>query len=393
MPWVDNQTLTVELGFGSGPLVASPSWTDVTSAVRRIQLKRGRTSTRRDFAPGMAVVVFDNSDAEFDPNNSSATHYGDLNIGTPIRITGTYDMNGYVFFYGAVTKWPLLYNLPSDSVAQLECTDRMNIIRTTYLDDVSYSAQASWDTIGDILDDVGWPAGQRSAPDQSLSVGAIDNYTGSAGVLIDRVMEAEQGFFFIDRAGQATMDDRIAFSGISSADFDFGTGGDFSYHIDPVVTWDDDYLVNVAVVTGADEVATSYTNSSSVTAYGERKYETTNTVVVDTGAALNVATWIAERYGTPQPRIRFRVDPDTDPTNLWDEINNVDLGYVRGLVFQPPGGGDAINDVFKVERLEMEIEAGRWIVTYEMYPLVTFETQSYWILGTSDDLDTNTILA
>jgi len=395
MSWVDDVDLKVEIGFGSGPLAAAPSWTDINtgSIVRRVRTKRGRSSVRRAFDAGTMRVTIDNRDAEFDPNNSGSTYAGDMKIGTPIRTRATHDATTHDVWYGHITSWPLNYQMPSEATVELEATGNLKLLRSTGLD-ATYSAERADERIGNILDDANWPAGAR-ALDVGVDVAGI-TYMGGAGSLIDKTVEAEQGLFFIANDGDAVFYNKLQCAGATAA-ADFG-GANLGYS-DIKVLYDNRLLINKATYTGAIGDPQTFTDATSVTAHGESTptgtgAAVTNTSILDGEHALNTATWVVGKYKDPKQRVvGFKIDPPTDEANLFAEVLSRDLGDVVGIVFSPPGGGTDLNQLSRVEGITHDIGPGYWITNYKSHPLSAQETTAYWVLGTSDDLDTNTVLA
>ena len=389
--WGDDVTLRVEVGFGSGPLVAAPSWTDITTSTRAVRIKRGRLSVQRPFTAGTVKVLVDNRDAEFDPNNAGATHFGDMNIGTPIRIRATHDATTYDVFYGHISRWPLNYQMPSEATVTLEGIENLGILRSSNVD-ATYTAETAASRLANILLDAGWPGGAFNDLTGTTPVAGIA-YNGSAGRLIDKTVEAEQGLFFIANDGAATFYDRIKYSSATAA-ASFGGAG-LGYDGAPRVIYDDDLLINKAVVTGATGSAQTVLNAASITAHGESAPNPiTNTTIDGVEQAIGVATWIVGKYKDVKSRIvGLRIDPPKDEANLWPEVLARDLADVVNVEFSPPGGGTDLDQLVRVEGITHDIRAGLWTVDYTCHPLSTFETTDYWILGTSDDLDTNTVLA
>ena len=87
----------------------------------------------------------------------------------------------------------------------------------------------------------------------------------------------------------------------------------------------------------------------------------------------------------------FTVKPLKDPTNLWPEVLDRELQDVVTVKYDDLVG-DPLDQSVAVENITHNITADNWIVTYRSQPLSTFETQDYWIIGTSE-LDTETRLA
>ena len=391
MPWADNVTLAVEFGFGSGPLAASPTWTDVTAYVRQINITRGRLSPLEAFDAGTATVLLDNQDGRFQPGNSSSPYSPSQRLGTPLRITATYSLTDYVIFYGAVTDWPLTYDQQPDATVLLTGTDNLARLRLCRVEN-DYAAEDADTRIGNVLDDCSWPAGARAldAP-VSDTLAARDEYAGSAIALIDEAVHAEQGFAFVAADGDFTFKKRTVHSGASPTTV-FNNSTDLPFQrVRPNFT--DRDLINRATVTPADDDDQTDSDSTSITNHGEVAVARTNDSIAAGPDALNVAEWIVGRFKDVDPRIeRIAVVPEADPANLWPVVLSLDLVDTCTVQYDPPGAGDTYDQDSAIEQIVHSIQPGQWVVQYATRPLVGFETSAYWVLGTST-LGTSTVLA
>ena len=79
-----NMDLTVEFGFGDGPLEATIAWTDVTAYVRAGSWDRGRGSLDSDFPAGSGELVLDNTTGRFYPWNTSGPYTPNVVPGVPV---------------------------------------------------------------------------------------------------------------------------------------------------------------------------------------------------------------------------------------------------------------------------------------------------------------------
>lgn len=391
MPWPDNVTLNVRIGFGSGPLATSPTWTNVTADVRAVTLTRGRSATRRPFDPGTGTIVLDNTAGTYDPNNTASTHAGNLKLGTPISIQAVHSATTYDLFYGFVSRWPLLFDKPSESTVPIEITEAHAIARRTKLTAVTYTEQTTDERIAAILDDVAWPAAWRSLDAGTIDKVAAQTYTGDAGRLIDDTVDAEQGYFWLTGDGTATFTHRIGYENATAAATFGASGHDYSA---PTFVYDDDQLVNDAAVTGADDNTQTATDTTSITDHG-RSTSQNSTISSDTihsaPYALNVAEWLVGVNKDIDVRITsFTIYPDKAAT-LWPQALGRELGDVVNVEYTPPAG-DTLDQDVRIESIRHEIRPAHWQTTYGCATLATFETQTYWTLGT-DLLGTGTRLA
>ncbi len=520
MSWTDDVTLSIEAGFGSGPLAAAPSWPDVTSDDRSLKISRGRTSIRTAFGAGIARMVVNNRAGDWDPQNTAGAHSPDVDLHVPIRVQAVHDVTTYDLFRGHISELPLLYPDNIDAIARLEATDNIPILNRTRLQTATYAQESTDTRIGNILDDASWPAADRSldtgvtdvagftetfavyiaanvagfftltiegettsnlnfnataaqvetavealasitaatvtgtgvngdpwqitidnplqhstvtaagpglhtttllpgtepndfypewpfgaslidephlflvspVSDDGVLVAQIGNsFSGSAWSLLRKTAEAEQGNIFVTGNGDFRFLNRVAFSSPSSA-ATFGDGGLSAQDI--TRGYDDKILTNLAEVkaAGAGEPQTA-SDSTSITAHGEWDVSVTNPSLLNDNAALNVAEWIVGTRKDYLHRIGgFTVYPQKDPANLWPIVLSLELGDVVTINLIPPAG-DTYNEEVVIDHISHDIEPGLWTVSYRCHPLSTFETQAYWVLDTSDDLDTNTVLA
>jgi len=125
----DDVDVTIEMAFGDEPLQTSPTWTDVTSYVREINVDRGRSSEFSTYGPGTCTLTVDNRDRRFDPEHTTGPFYGDLLPMVPIRVTTSYGGTDYTLFYGFVQGWPTAYNQSnSDAVSTITAVDANRLL-------------------------------------------------------------------------------------------------------------------------------------------------------------------------------------------------------------------------------------------------------------------------
>ena len=128
MPTV-GATPVVEISFVSGPYVVSPTWVDVTSYVREINIHRGRSSDFDQFDTGTAQLVLDNRTRLFDPFYTAGTYYTYLTPRRQIRIRATAGSTTYDVFRGYVAGWPVQWSQAGkDSTVTIQCFDALGLL-------------------------------------------------------------------------------------------------------------------------------------------------------------------------------------------------------------------------------------------------------------------------
>ncbi|CAB5219031.1 Concanavalin A-like lectin/glucanases superfamily [uncultured Caudovirales phage] len=83
-------TTKVEISFASAWDAVSPTWVDVTSYVRSIDISRGRQADLNPFDNGTARIELDNRDGRFNPSNTASPYYPNVKPRRQIKITATY---------------------------------------------------------------------------------------------------------------------------------------------------------------------------------------------------------------------------------------------------------------------------------------------------------------
>jgi hypothetical protein len=393
MGWQEHVTLKVRVGFGSGPLAAVPTFTDLVPKddVRDVTILRGRGSVHETFDAGVAEIALDNRIGRYDPNNTGSTFDPNLKLGTPVSIQGVHSGTTHDLMYGHISRWTLEYpDVGADALAHIEVTENSAILRTSLIQAATFAEESSDARIGNILDDVSWPAGARS-----LETGVADaaelTFTGESRTLIDQTVEAEQGQFFIAKNGDATLLNRVTFAGTTSQATFGPTSTDFDY-TDIAPLYDDDELINLAEITGSTGGAVTASDSTSIANHGEHSFQSSNPSIVGEPGALNVAERLVQHNRDVVTRVtEFTIEPQQS-TGLWPEILGRELQDVITVKVDPPGTGTTLDQDVAVEAIQHELVGGHWRTTYGCHPLSTAETQDYWILGTSL-LGTNTRLA
>jgi hypothetical protein len=134
----DGVEITVGVGFSTtagnntvpiGSTLSSITYTDVSTYVRSVQIKRGRSSELDDFTTGSCQIMFSNEDRRFDPENSAGPYYGELTPGRPIRIQATAPGgSAQTIFQGYVDQWDQQYTNPSDAIAVVTASDAFKVL-------------------------------------------------------------------------------------------------------------------------------------------------------------------------------------------------------------------------------------------------------------------------
>lgn len=132
-------TCKVSIAFADGPLVVSPTWTDVTAWVRSVRTNRGRSNELDDFQAGTATVVLENVDRRFDPDYSSGAYYPNVKVRRQIKIEGVYSAVTYPIFRGVVQSWAQNWPVHNrDATCTVQAVDLFGLLATWDLPESAY---------------------------------------------------------------------------------------------------------------------------------------------------------------------------------------------------------------------------------------------------------------
>lgn len=381
---MSSPAMRVEIAFGDPPLTANvaATWVDVSDFVEgkpgtQHYIRRGRNHERDEIEAGTAIVVLNNKDRRFDPNNATSPYLGDIKPMTKIRIGGEWLGNDYWLFYGYIESWTPEYYGGTVSTCTIECVDAFKMLG---LVDVHTSGnrpqELSGDRIGNaadghsVLDAVGWPAGERSIAAGDIDVAEIP-LDASALSIIQQTAQAERGTFYISRLGTATFEDRSFRDTATPIDV-WGSdpaGTELPYaslttRIDDSDIWNQIYA---SAIGGIAQVAFDTTSQAD---YFVRTLTLPELPYVDDTEALAAAQYMLARYSEPHVRHeKLVIDPgvrDEWHIHLSRELSDL-ITINRTTLY---AGATATFDQH-IEAIEWVIEKGKWIVTWSLTPHFT----------------------
>jgi hypothetical protein len=383
-------TLSVHLDLND-PSTSATWGADITSYVRNFSTTRGVSTELQRTQAGTGTIVLDNQDGRFTPMNSLSPYYPNILPMRRIRIRAVWNAVTYPVFQGYVEEWPLQFPVRKDQIVTLEIVDGFAILALAKLSG-TFSSAVAGTYIGAILDEIGWPAGDRDLDvgQSTIPATTLENVPALEHLL--KVERAEGGRIFIARDGKLTFIDRSAFA-IPIADYTGRTWADdgigMSYR-DLTPRFGAASIVNEARLTrtgGTEQVAQ---NTASATKYGTaasnfRSQSEGDILLVNDNDVLDLATWTVNTYGEPALRIEALQD-NAMSHGHWDRVLSRDLADAV-LVEQQLGGSDPISQESFIEGIRHSApQGGEWRTTVSVSPSTA---QSVFIWDTSRwDIDT-----
>ena len=129
----------VYIAFSDGPLVASPTWTEVTAWTRSVRTSRGRSNELEEFNAGTATIVLDNRTRRFDPDYTAGPYHPNVLPRRQIKVEAVYLGVTYPVFRGLAQSWVQSY--PSDgrdATATVQAADLFALLATWTLPDTAH---------------------------------------------------------------------------------------------------------------------------------------------------------------------------------------------------------------------------------------------------------------
>jgi hypothetical protein len=332
-------------------LLAGDVLVDVSSTVRSVSVKRGRSKELQKFTAGVANVLFDNRNRYYDPLYTSSPYYGSI---VP-RKQVTIERDGYLLYTGQVADWNLDYDVGGNNTASISCTDGLDVLAQQTMPAGTQTAQATGARITAVLDSVSWPSTTRSISTGDATLGAdVVAADTNALTYIQTVGDiSEPGAVFVDVVGALTFRDRTDMQ--ASTGTIFGTGG--IPFTDIKVEYGIEEMSNTISVTYTGGTATA-TNDTSVAAYGAMDLKV-DTLLSSATQADKLATWLVTKYGEPQYRITSLTVALHGITSAQvGEVLALDLGDTVQVTWTPGGVGSAISQFVTIEAIEHTARPG-----------------------------------
>jgi len=373
----------VLVAFASDPFDAMPVWTDITGDVRRVMIKRGRQTQLDRMEAGTAIIELKNFHGNYWPLNATSPHYPYVKPNKLVQIRSAYNGVPYYLYTGFAESWKPSWLSASGgqkALMRLQCADLIKRLARYDLNTAGYAQELSGTRVGNVLDDVGWPAGARDldiGQSQMQATGAIADKKAMSHLFT--VQDSELGIIYVAGNGDVQFEDRYhrlkAPHTVSQAIFGDDLGENYYHDVEP--DYDDQFIYNDIRITRDGGTQQPASDAPSKTAYGPNTYSKTGLLMTTDNEALDQAQYLLKMFKDPLLRpSTLKILGERDPANLWPKL----LGYDISTRITLRLNQATIDKDFFIEGVthDINVKDGTWGVSWE---LSNVDEQQYWALG------------
>lgn len=374
---------TVRIAFSNNPFDSSVSWDDVSSDVISVNIKKGRQHELGRIETGEATVVLLNTSGNYWPNNSEGDYYPNIKPLKRINIRVTYGGTTYDLYTGFIEEWTPDFILKPimGPVMEVTCTDLLSCLALLLLNDkTGYSEEASGTRVSNVLDDLGWPAGDReisTGQSDMQATGILENVNALDHLFT--VQESEAGLLWVAGDGIVIYQDRHARlkAPYITPQATFGDDpGEMKYH-ELTLSYGNEYILNDIRITregGTEQVAS---DATSQTNYGKRSLSRTGLLMISDYESLSQAQYLLSRYKDPLLRVKdITIRAGADEANLYPKVFGYDIS-TRITVRLNQASLDEDYHIESVEQSWRATDAHGWETKWE---LTNADMQAYWLI-------------
>ena len=380
--------LTVTFDFSSGPSFDPPfivgisqldigtlgsagtaaEVVDLTDQTTSISIRRGRDLTQDKFNPGTATVRVIDPNGDWNPQNPASPYFGLLQPLRKLIVSGTYNAITYPLFAGYTLGYNYTYPTNEEfGYVDIQCTDAFTLFNKSAVTTVTgaTAGQTTGTRIEKILDEIGFPAGQRVLDTGDITVQADPGTLRTVLQALQDVEFTEYGAVYMDARGDVVFRERTDLVDALTATptvFDQTTG--ISYR-NLKFSFDDRLIFNVANFTRVGGTMQTHTDQASIDTYFPHAISKQDLLHETDAATLELAqTYVANRSTTD-----IRIDAMT--LDLTTPNYQAGIEAALGLDFLSPveisndqPGGSTITKTLQIFGVQHQITPRSWLTTF-----------------------------
>ncbi len=193
--------------------VAGDDITDLVLGNRgAIGFREGRDQARSlsAIAPSSTEFELINENRIYSPNNPASVLFSNPAAGSPVEIRAIFEGRFYTLYKGFVDDFNVIPELPGFSTIDISSFDQVGRMGSQVLSTALYKSLRTGEIVNIILDEIGWPSGDRIIDAGATTVSWWWAEEETALEAITKIVQAEgiPAFTFIDEIGNFVFRDR-----------------------------------------------------------------------------------------------------------------------------------------------------------------------------------------
>lgn len=368
---------------------------DLSAAMRRITIVRGKSDEAGQYPPGRITIELDNPLGHLSPSNTSSPLYPNVVPGAPIYVDATRTApttQNRALFAGWAESWQDVPGKHGDmraSTVVVEAFDVLGLLAA--VDGVAVDPPIRE---GELAGDrVGYLAGIAQVPSWTLdllSTGTIPlQATDTSSNVLDEIYlcaDSEFGAVYGIPSGHLIFDDRFSLvtqARCNTVQAVFGDDGGSSLPVLDVEISDASItsVINSTAIGRRDGVIQTSEDTGSIASYGLRRYSRTDLICQSDAHCKGIADTIVVAKAQPDQRITQVTFDACASANHMVQAMDRELRDRIQVRKRMPGGWTLQRDCF-ITRIEHEITATTWRVTYGLVSTRNIETAAA-LVGTA----------
>ena len=309
---------------------------DLTSRCVSFTTRRGRNDWTQPFSPGVATLLFRNTDGALDPLNTSSVYYPGITVGRTVTIK----CNGHLIYSGLVEDINLGYDTSGDAWVTVVAEDQSSELGLRSLTSgTSFSQQTSGPRVSAVVANSNIDYAGATSIDAGNSTLAAETLSADINVVqyLQRVTNSEQGYLYVSRSGVMTFENRYGpISSASTVTFS-DDGSDVPYQqIGRNLVSAELFNRLTANRTGAAAVTANETASQD--SYGIRLLPVGEVLVLDDATVTDILSFLMVQTASTEVRINsLTAVLATQSSGTQNTIAQLELADAVTVEFTPPG--------------------------------------------------------
>lgn len=182
------------------------TYDDLTAETKSFRISRGRDDNLDPMRAGECTITLKDTNGKFNPKNASSVLTGQLLPMRPVRIRATLSGTTYGLFRGFIRSIDHNADARESTINAVDLYIWLSRVSPT----IASATTTTGGAISLILDAVGWTDPAFRDLDTGDSITFSADGTATALALIEGLLEAERGVFYIDGDGIAVYENRHA---------------------------------------------------------------------------------------------------------------------------------------------------------------------------------------